>query len=161
MGRVLAPLKFFASEDFKMSDYVLESTKDKRDRSREIEEMLSQKGVCILGSGDFFVSGIKMPDRSTIKGMGAATRLILSEEVSEGAAITLASFCTVREISISGAEADIDIPQDVGSRHGILFAGNATEKHFSDPQPKHGIISSCFISSSQKTPDNSSAVMGL
>ena len=147
MGRVLAPLKFFASEDFKMSDYVLESTKDKRDRSREIEEMLSQKGVCILGSGDFFVSGIKMPDRSTIKGMGAATRLILSEEVSEGAAITLASFCTVREISISGAEADIDIPQDVGSRHGILFAGNATEKHFSDPQPKHGIISSCFISS--------------
>lgn len=130
-----------------MSDYILESTKDKRDRSAEIEKMLSEIGVCILGSGDFFVSGIRMPDRTTIKGMGAATRLILAEEVTEGAAITLGSFCTVREISIVGAESDIEIPKEVGCRHGILFQGNATEKHFSDPQPRHGIVSSCFISS--------------
>ncbi len=130
-------------------NYILESTRDKRDRSSDIEKMLKEAGVCILGSGDFFVSGIKMPDRTTIKGMGAATRLILSEEVTDGAAITLASFCTVREISISGAESDIEIPDEVGTRHGILFHGNATEKDYalSNSQHKHGIINSCFISS--------------
>lgn len=132
-----------------MTGYILESTRDKRDRSAEIEKMLAEVGVCILGSGDFYVSGVTMPDRTTIKGMGAATRLILSEEVTDGAAITFGSFCTVREVSISGAESDIDIPEEVGTRHGILFHGNATEKDYalSNSQHKHGIINSCFISS--------------
>ena len=130
-------------------NYILESSKDKRDRSREIEKMLRELGVCILGSGDFFVSGVTMPDRATIKGMGGATRLILMEDVTDGAAITLGSFCTVKDISIVGAEADIEMPSEVGTRHGILFRGNATEKDYalSNSQHKHGIINSCFISS--------------
>ena len=40
-----------------MSAYALAASGDKRDRKAEIEEMLLRQGVCMLGSGEFYVSG--------------------------------------------------------------------------------------------------------
>lgn len=69
-----------------MEEYFLQSTRGGSDRSAEIEEKLKFYGVCILGSGVFYVTGVKMPDHSTLWGQGNATRVILSSEVSDGAA---------------------------------------------------------------------------
>ncbi|MBQ3074645.1 MAG: hypothetical protein IJC26_01130 [Clostridia bacterium] len=64
--------------------YVLEATGDDRDRTREIEELLEQRGCCVLGTGRFYVSGIMMPEHSTLMGLGEASLLVLASEVEEG-----------------------------------------------------------------------------
>ena len=66
--------------------------------SLEIEARLSEYGVCLLGAGTYFVSGVRMPDGSTVSGMGSATRIVLMDFVESGAAIELGSFCTVRNL---------------------------------------------------------------
>ena len=87
-----------------MEEYFLKSKNDQSDRTAEIKEKLKVYGVCVLGSGVFYVTGVKMPDHSTLWGQGNATRVILSPEVDEGAAIQLDSFCTVRNLCVAGAE---------------------------------------------------------
>ena len=85
-----------------MEEYFLQSTRDGSDRSAEIEEKLKLYGVCILGSGVFYVTGVKMPDHSALWGQGNATRVILSSEISDGAAIQIGSVgndCTLVEKS--------------------------------------------------------------
>ena len=129
-----------------MSDYILQSTQNNLDRTAEIESMLNERGACMLGCGVFCVSGIKMPDGTTIRGMGAATKLVLIDEVTDGAAVKLGSFCTVRDISVLGSQTESEIPTEVGSRHGILFEGSATEEHYKGAQPAHSMVSGCFIS---------------
>lgn len=57
-------------------NYLL-ATYDSTDRTQEIEQLLAETGVCRLGSGDFHVKNIMMPENSMIIGNGAATRLIL------------------------------------------------------------------------------------
>ena len=52
-----------------MEEYFLQSTRDGSDRSAEIEEKLTLYGVCILGSGVFYVTGVKMPDHSVGRGV--------------------------------------------------------------------------------------------
>lgn len=49
-----------------MEEYFLKSKQDKSDRTAEIEEKLKLYGVCILGSGVFYVTGVKMPDHSSL-----------------------------------------------------------------------------------------------
>ena len=45
-----------------ISKYYLESTGDKTDRTKEIEALLEEHGACLLGTGEFFVSGVTMPE---------------------------------------------------------------------------------------------------
>lgn len=103
--------------------YLLEATGDRRDRGAEIENALRERGAVLLGAGKFYVSGIKMPDRTSLFGLGAASEVILLPEIEEGYAITLGSSCTVSRLALFGAEGDFPCPEKVGSRHGIGFLG--------------------------------------
>lgn len=129
-----------------MEEYVLRSKNDKSDRSEEIEEKLRLYGVCILGSGVFYVTGVRMPDHSTLWGQGNATRVILAPEVSDGAAIQIGSFCTVRNLCLEGAEEECsERPAEIGTRTGLLFLGTA--QHRGDQGPRNAIVESCYIHS--------------
>lgn len=129
-----------------MKSYYIESKNDKCDVASQIEKNLKEFGVCELGPGKFYVSGIKMPDGTSVFGSGAATKIILLPEVEDGAAIEIASFCTIKNIYICGSEDEIQLPTQIGKRHGILFKGDARESRDYSIQPKHSIIDSCFIS---------------
>lgn len=130
-----------------MDRYFLSPALDGRDMSSAIEEKLKEYGVCLLGAGTYSVSGVTMPDNTSIIGMGRATRILLDESVQAGAALRLGSFCTVRSLSLYGSEEDIPYPEALGERHGILFMGDATDFNREKRQPKNSMIEDCFISS--------------
>ena len=139
-------MEIYSGRMMKMSNpsYFLPSTMDATDRSAAIEQLLQQYGVCVLGSGDYYVSGISMPENSTITGMGKATRLFLLEN-AKGAAIRMNSFCTVKHLSVTGGEDSFEMPKTVGDRHGISFEGTATPQDWSG-QPQNIVITGCFLS---------------
>lgn len=118
--------------------YFLKSTGDHTDRTAEIEAMLNTHGVCCLDSGIFTVRGVNMPPHSTIYGQNEATRVVLADDVQEGYAIRLETFCTVRDLTLLGTEGETAIPADttVGTRHGLLFEGTATTKDWMGPDLK-------------------------
>jgi hypothetical protein len=123
--------------------YFLKSTGDHTDRTAEIEAMLNIHGVCCLDSGIFTVRGVNMPPHSTIYGQNEATRVILDPTVTEGFAICLESFCTLRDLTVLGTEGESAIPADetVGTRHGVLLEGTATTKDWMGPDLKlNGIL---------------------
>lgn len=130
-----------------MNRYFLESTNDDTDVTARIEEILQQHGMCLLGDGVFYVSGVRMPADSTLMGVGNATKVILRQDVEDGFAIELKSRCTVRNMSILGAEEEGERPETVGTRHGIAFLGNATGSPDSKFQHRNAIIESCYIRS--------------
>ena len=125
--------------------YLLESTNDETDVTEAIEHMLREYGACVLGAGEFYVSGVNMPDGATLMGLGHASRIVLKETVEDGYAVKLGSNGTVKNLSFFGSKARITLPETVGKRHGILFRGNASTS--SDPQPHHSIVESCFLTS--------------
>ena len=130
--------------------YYLESTGDKTDRSAEIEAKLKEYGSCLLGTGVFYVSGVKMPDNTTLIGMGTATKVILMPEIEAGATVEIGSFCSVKDLFLLGAEEEIELGEAVGERHGLLFKGNdtpKTHKEIGTLQPKHSMISGCEMAS--------------
>ena len=130
--------------------YFLESTNDRTDVTAVIEKMLNEQGVCRLGSGVFYVSGVNMPDGTTIMGNGNASKIVLAPEVESGYAVKLGSFCTVKDISVLGSEELIEVPEEVGTRHGIYFGGTAVLENWQQnqhEQPRNSTISGCFISS--------------
>ena len=124
--------------------YVLESTGDTRDRSGEIEAILEEKGCCILGIGDFFVSGVNMPAKSTLMGLGERSVLVLSPEVEEGTAVKMGTCCRVENLSIAGSLGDLGRPAAVGTRHGLGFVGDGDPKTRL-PQIKYGIAANLHI----------------
>lgn len=117
-----------------------------KNMTEEIQNTLLRDGVCFLSKGDYLVNGIDMPDGTSIIGMGASSRLILSEG-DNAYAIKIGSFCTVKSLCLLGSAEAIELPKSVGNRHGILFLGNAAETEDYENQPKHSIIEGCFISS--------------
>ncbi len=124
--------------------FVLESTGDTRDRSREIEEILAQKGCCILGIGVFFVSGVSMPAKSTLMGFGEGSVLVLAPEIEEGYAVKMGTCCRVENLTIAGSTEDMGRPAAVGTRHGLGFVGDCDPKTRL-PQIKYGIASNLHI----------------
>ena len=125
--------------------YFLASTGDAADRTAEIERMLQEEGACLLGGGVYYVSGIKMPDHTTLMGLGTATKIVLAPEVEEGFAVQIGSFCTVKDLSLYGAAEDAPAPRAVGTRHGLLFRGTATPKDWKNSGPRNAIVSGCLI----------------
>ena len=118
------------------------------DMTAAIEEKLNTTGACLLGSGVYYVSGIKMPKGTALMGMGNSTKVILMPEIESGAAIYLGGFCTVKDLAILGSEENIELPEEVGDRHGIYFLSDADGKNWDDPHhPRNSIIESCYISS--------------
>ena len=124
--------------------YLLESTGDATDRSREIEEILQQKGCCVLGIGEFFVSGVTMPAKSTLMGLGEGSVLVLAPEVEEGETVRMGTCCRVENLSIAGSTEDLGRPASVGKRNGLGFVGDCTPKNRT-PQIKYGIASNLHI----------------
>lgn len=124
--------------------YYLTSTGDGTDRTGEIRALLEQYGVCRLGSGEFAVSGLDLPDHASLMGEGGATTLWLPEGAQKNYAVKIGSFCTIKELHLRGNDNLSERPVELGDRHGILFEGTATTKDWAN-QPRNSIISGCFI----------------
>lgn len=127
------------------SNCYLPSRNDDTDMTEAIEEKLSQYGMCQLGKGVYVVSGIRMPEGSSLIGVGFASRLLLKEDVERGYTVQTNSYCTVRDLSVTGSLEAIDAPQELGDRHGIAFLGTATKADYSG-QPHNVVVHGCFIS---------------
>ena len=229
----------------------LQSTGDTTDRTAEIQAALAAYGECRLGAGVFYVSGVVMPDGTSIKGVGyqSVIRLIDSEDtelwsfgdqsftqgkqcvydsalpagmyrftadvtcsdtdkdtsvinlyksktsftaankvgwttigrgdgkwsfinatepfyavelqasdtwahsagdtatfenislVKINTAVTLGSSCIVKDVRIIGGDANIEIPESEGNRHGIGYYGTGRDSTIA-----RGVIAGCFIS---------------
>lgn len=127
-------------------DYFLPSTHDLTDRSAEILSMLQTRGACLLGSGIYAVSGVDMPDSTSLMGLGSATKILLLPEVTDGYALRLGSFCTVKDVHFTGSEEEITLPRQVGTRHGLAFLGNATLQDWRG-QSQSATVTGCFFTS--------------
>ena len=108
----------------------LASTGDTTDRTGDIQTMLDSTGICRLGPGDFYVTGVEIPNKGAIIGSGVNTRLVLASSVTNGYAIKLNNYCTVKDLYIDGLLSGSP-SSTVGARHGILYQGTATSS--SDP----------------------------
>lgn len=118
------------------------------DMTAAIEERLTATGACLLESGTYYVRGVRMPKGSALMGVGNSTRIVLMPDVESGAAVYIGGFCTVKDLAILGAEENIELPETVGSRHGIAFESDADKENWDEPRhPRNSIIESCFISS--------------
>lgn len=122
-------------------------TGDNTDVSSSIESFLQGYGVCRLAPGDFYVSGIDMPDGTALIGSGPDTRIILLGTNSDtGYAIKVGSNCLVQNMTIVGNTTDIEysgVSSNIIERHGILFSG-----HFSTDQTDYktrSLVNSCWI----------------
>ena len=76
--------------------YYLTSTGDMTDRTGDIRALLEQYGVCRLGCGIFAVSGLDMPDHTSLMGEGGATTLRLPEDAQKNYAVKIGSFAAGR-----------------------------------------------------------------
>ena len=122
----------------------LASTGDSTDRTGEIQTMLNNTGICQLGPGDFYVTGIELPTFGMLKGSGPSTRVILASGVTSGYAVKLGNYSVVKDIRIVGATSNYTPVSGVGTRHGILFeaTGDASE----NPTYKYSAtVENCFI----------------
>jgi len=116
------------------------------DRKADIEAMLTSTGVCHLGPGLFYVSGIDVPSYGCLEGCGNATRLILLDSVTNGYAVKLASNAIVKNVRIIGTLSAYTPSENVGTRHGILWQGTASEEESGTSAPYKGLIDNVSIS---------------
>ena len=125
--------------------YFLSAPTDGRDATKDIQAALDTYGACLLGAGDFTVTGVTMPERATLSGLGAATHIHLADTVTSGAAVRLSSYCTVKDIAFYGSTSE-ETPAELGERHGILFEGNVfTDNDDHAGQDHNNIITNCFF----------------
>lgn len=107
----------------------LKSTNDYTDRTNEILTSLKENGCCFLGNGIFVVKNLDMPVGSMLSGCGNSTVLMFDTKADEGYAVKLNTFCSVKNMQISGSETDIELKEELGKRHGIMWSGNfSTDK---------------------------------
>ena len=106
----------------------LASPGDATDMTASVQAMLDQTGCCNLGPGDFYVTGIDIPDNATLRGSGTATRIILADSVSAGYAVRLKSYSCVKDLQILGQTAQYTPKESVGVRNGIVFEGTANSQ---------------------------------
>lgn len=83
-----------------------------------------------------------MPEGSNLIGAGASTRLILLGEKDNTFAIKLSSRCTIRDLQLLGSLEAPVISETVGSCHGILLQGRATEN---GDRPELCQVENCLI----------------
>ena len=119
----------------------LPSSGDTTDRTADILAMLTASKVCNLGPGDFYISALQMPAGTTLAGSGFGTKVYLAG-TSDGYAIKMNDFCTVKDLLLSGSTTDPTFTSTEGGRHGILWTGNATA---SGTVPYRGQISNVYI----------------
>ena len=115
------PYKLAAQNESTIKSIKLESTGDITDRTAEILARLTANGYCELGNGIFVVSNLEMPGGTELRGQGNATVLRLGTTLTSGSVILATSRCTVRDLTIMGADSDISFTSEstVGNKHGI------------------------------------------
>ena len=120
---------------------VLTPTGDTTDRTADIEFYLNTLGFCHLQQGEYYTTGITMPDKSSIKGEGWGTILALLGD-NQSSAISMGSGCNVSDIQIRGSDTSISPPPPAsdGNRNGILFDGSS----YAGTLMK-GTIHNCYI----------------
>ena len=121
----------------------LAATGDSSDRTADIVAMLQNTGYCKLGAGEFVVSNLEMPDYSTIEGCGARTKILLSNGGKY--AVKMGKNCGVRNLRICGNSSGINVTENIGDRHGILWQGVYTENESNEAQPYRGLVSDVWI----------------
>lgn len=121
----------------------LPSTGDTTDRKADIQAMLSSTGTCRLGAGDFYVSGINVPAGAMLEGCGNATKIHLLDSVTDGFTVKLNENSTLKDVMLIGSNSNITLSETVGTRHGVLWEGNANGDN--DSIPYRGTISNVFI----------------
>lgn len=121
----------------------LASTGDTTDRTGAIQTLLNNTKICHLGPGDFYVTGVEVPNFGMLIGSGNNTRIILASSISDGYAVKLKNYGCVKDVRIVGSTTDIT-PSSVGDRQGILFEGTADAE--SDPVTYfHSSVINCYI----------------
>lgn len=96
----------------------------KTDMTGAIMSMLQDTGYCHLGEGIFYVSGnIDMPEHSMLCGCGDKTVIRLLQSTTTGYCVKLQKFCTIKDVSFSGARS-FSMPSSKGTRNGIEFTAN-------------------------------------
>lgn len=122
----------------------LPSTNDTTDRTGDIQTLLNTTGVCNLGPGDFYITGVELPSYGLLRGSGAKTRIILASNVTNGYAIKLGNYSCVKDLRIVGSTSSYTPSATVGNRHGILF--EATGDASTNPTYKYNAtVENCFI----------------
>ena len=117
----------------------LASTNDNTDRTNDIATMLTTNKICRLGPGVFYVENLNMPANTAIYGCGYATQLILPTGDNKHI-IKMNSYCTLSDVRLSGNMAFSDLSPTLGTRNGIVWAGNYTQDPTSGNQPQ-----TCFL----------------
>ena len=107
----------------------LASTGDTTDRTGDIQTMLNSTGVCRLGPGVFYVTGITLPTYGAIIGSGNNSCIILDSSVTTGYAIKIGNYSTVKNLRIRGSASNITPTSSISARHGILFEGTANAEN--------------------------------
>lgn len=87
-----------------------------QDMTNEILFRLMSAGTVILGTGEYIVNGLTMPDNTTIIGQGNKT--ILKVTTNGASAIYMRQRCTVKDLKIVGTGSD-EVIQTNGSGVGI------------------------------------------
>lgn len=117
----------------------LASTNDSTNRTNDIASMLATNKVCRLGPGVFYVENLNMAANTAIYGCGYSTQLILPAGDNKHI-VKMNSYCTLSDVRLSGNMAFTDLAPTLGTRNGIVWAGNYTEDPTSGNQPQ-----TCFL----------------
>ncbi len=107
----------------------LAAPNDGRDMTGAIQAMLDTTGICHLGPGVFYTTGINIPARGMLAGSGNNTMLVLADSVVSGYAVKINTHGCIKDLMIGGTESPstaIALSEIVGERHGILFQGEAS-----------------------------------
>ena len=101
----------------KVDSFFLAATGDNTDRTSEIVSILNANKKCILGVGEFYTTGIDMPDNTTIFGMGDAS--VLKKTGNGDFVIKLNKHNTVENICVDGNNT---VTETKGNHNGILWS---------------------------------------
>ena len=136
-------------------DLTITRKTDGSDMGTIISNRLTSVKTVKLGPYDYYVSGINMPDGSSLIGCGPKTRIILMDSVTTGAAIKMGSGCNVSNLSVVGSETDLEFDTtgfdidtiSIGTRHGILWLGDVVGDDSGANMHSYGSIDNVRISS--------------
>lgn len=121
----------------------LAASGDTTDRTAEIHALLAT-GECRLGPGNFYTTGITIPTYARLVGSGMATRIILSDSVTNGFAVKLGDYAVVQNMMIRRAN-NITLPDAEGDVHGIAFFGTQTPSNQSGVTREYCTINNVLI----------------
>ena len=121
----------------------LSATAGMTDRTNDIQSMLNATGVCHLGPGTFYITGVTIPANAELAGCGNKTILRLADSVVDGFAVKLSTLSNVHDLMIIGAETSPALTKNIGTRHGILWEGNY--QNDTSDYPAYGMVSNMNI----------------